>query len=157
MKLLKENKSLGILLVVSVIYIGITFLFINPLRIKNNDLEKQKLEILTSEQQINDIQKSSKKQGEDIVLLIENNIGDLVDINSINKQDQQIESGNGIILEVNFYSSLNEFFKLDKELKKLNLDKSIENIKVERIQNENTKKSKVSCTITFKVVLNLII
>lgn len=154
MKLFKENKSLCVLLVVSVIYIGITFLFINPLRIKNNDLERQKLEILTSEQQTNNIQKSSKKEKEveDIVLLIENNIGDLVDIKSINKQYQQMENGNETILEVNFYSSLNEFFKLDNELKKLNLDKSIDNIKIDRIQNENTKENKVSCTITFKVV-----
>ena len=41
LKLFKENKSLGILLIVSIIYVGITFLFINPLRMKNNDLEKQ--------------------------------------------------------------------------------------------------------------------
>ena len=31
LKLFKENKSLGILLIVSIIYVGITFLFINPL------------------------------------------------------------------------------------------------------------------------------
>lgn len=152
MKLFKQNKSLVILLIVSVVYIGITFLFINPLRIKNNDLEKQKIEILASKQQVNNIQKTSKKESEDIVLLIENNIGDLVDIKSINKQYQQIENGSETLLEVNFYSSLNQFFKLDNEIKKLNLDKSIENIKIERIQNENIKKSKVSCTITFKVV-----
>ena len=152
MKLFKENKSLCILLVVSTIYIVTTFIFINPLRIKNNDLEKQKLEILTLKQQTNNIQKRSKKEGEDIVLLIENTIGSLVDINSINKQYQQVENGNETILEVNFYSSLNEFFKLDNELKKLNLDKSVENIKIEQIKNESSKNNKVSCTIKFKVV-----
>ena len=74
LKLFKENKSLGILLIVSIIYVGITFLFINPLRMKNNDLEE------------------------------------------------------------------------------LNLENSIETIKVQRIQTESNKKSKVNCTITFKVV-----
>ena len=55
LKLFKENKSLGILLIVSIIYIGITFLFINPLRMKNNDLEKSInviMEIINSELKI---------------------------------------------------------------------------------------------------------
>ena len=79
LKLFKENKSLGILLIVSIIYIGITFLFINPLRMKNNDLEKQKSEILTLHQQRNTINTISKKekQVEDIILLIEKNIGSI--------------------------------------------------------------------------------
>ena len=62
MKLFKENKSLGVLLIVSIIYVGITFLFINPLRMKNNDLEKQKSEILTLHQQRNTINTISKKK-----------------------------------------------------------------------------------------------
>ena len=79
LKLFKENKSLGILLIVSIIYVGITFLFINPLRMKNNDLEKQKSVILTLHQQRNTINTISKKekQVEDIILLIEKNIGSI--------------------------------------------------------------------------------
>ncbi|MFQ7119470.1 MAG: hypothetical protein ACLRPW_05255 [Intestinibacter sp.] len=70
MKLFKENKSLGILLIVSIIYIGITFLFINPLRMKNNDLEKQKSVILTLHQQRNTITPFLKKKtSEDIIYL----------------------------------------------------------------------------------------
>ena len=154
MKLFKENKSLCILLMVSIIYVGITFLFINPLRMKNNDLEKQKSEILTLDQQRNTINTISKKedQAEDIILLIEKNIGSMVDISSITKQSQQTESSNQTILEVRFSSDLNDIFNLNQKLKELNLDNSIETIKVQRIQTESNKKSKVNCTITFKVV-----
>lgn len=154
MKLFKENKSLCILLIVSMIYVGITFLFINPLRMKNNDLEKQKSEILTFNQQSNTIKTISKKekQAEDIILLIEKNIGNMVDINSITKQSQQIENGNQTILEVRFSSDLNDIFNLKQKFKELNLEDSIETIKVQRIQTENNKKRKVNCTITFKVV-----
>ncbi|MFQ9287016.1 MAG: hypothetical protein ACLR3X_02290 [Intestinibacter bartlettii] len=154
MKLFKENKSLGILLIVSIIYIGITFLFINPLRMKNNDLEKQKSEILTLHQQRNTINTISKKkkQVEDIILLIEKNIGSMVDITSITKQSQQTENSNQTILEVRFSSNLNDIFNLNQKLKELNLENSIETIKVQRIQTESNKKSKVNCTITFKVV-----
>ena len=154
MKLFKENKSLGILLIVSIIYIGITFLFINPLRMKNNDLEKQKSEILTLHKQRNTINTISKKekQVEDIILLIEKNIGSMVDITSITKQSQQTENSNQTILEVRFSSNLNDIFNLNQKLKELNLENSIETIKVQRIQTESDKKSKVNCTITFKVV-----
>ena len=154
MKLFKENKSLGILLIVSIIYIGITFLFINPLRMKNNDLEKQKSEILTLHKQRNTINTISKKekQVEDIILLIEKNIGSMVDITSITKQSQQTENSNQTILEVRFSSNLNDIFNLNQKLKELNLENSIETIKVQRIQTESNKKSKVNCTITFKVV-----
>ena len=148
MKLFKENKSLGILLIVSIIYVGITFLFINPLRMKNNDLEKQKSVILTLHQQRNTINTISKKekQVEDIILLIEKNIG------SITKQSQQTENSNQTILKVRFSSNLNDIFNLNQKLKELNLENSIETIKVQRIQTESNKKSKVNCTITFKVV-----
>ena len=125
LKLFKENKSLVVLLMVSIIYVGITFLFINPLRMKNNDLEKQKSEILPLAK---------------------------VDISSITKQSQQTESSNQTILEVRFSSDLNDIFNLNQKLKELNLDNSIETIKVQRIQTESNKKSKVNCTITFKVV-----
>ena len=154
MKLFKENKSLVVLLMVSIIYVGITFLFINPLRMKNNDLEKQKSEILTLDQQRNTINTISKKedQAEDIILLIEKNIGSMVDISSLTKQSQQTESSNQTILEVRFSSDLNDIFNLNQKLKELNLDNSIETIKVQRIQTESNKKSKVNCTITFKVV-----
>lgn len=154
LKLFKENKSLGILLIVSIIYVGITFLFINPLRMKNNDLEKQKSEILTLQQQRNTINTISKKekQVEDIILLIEKNIGSMVDITSITKQSQQTENSNQTILEVRFSSNLNDIFNLNQKLKELNLENSIETIKVQRIQTESNKKSKVNCTITFKVV-----
>ena len=154
MKLFKENKSLGILLIVSIIYVGITFLFINPLRMKNNDLEKQKSEILTLHQQRNTINTISKKEKhvEDIILLIEKNIGSMVDITSITKQSQQTENSNQTILEVRFSSNLNDIFNLNQKLKELNLENSIETIKVQRIQTESNKKSKVNCTITFKVV-----
>ena len=154
MKLFKENKSLGILLIVSIIYVGITFLFINPLRMKNNDLEKQKSEILTLHKQRNTINTISKKekQVEDIILLIEKNIGSMVDITSITKQFQQTENSNQTILEVRFSSNLNDIFNLNQKLKELNLENSIETIKVQRIQTESNKKSKVNCTITFKVV-----
>ena len=152
LKLFKENKSLGILLIVSIIYVGITFLFINPLRMKNNDLEKQKSEILTLHQQRNTINTISKKEKQVEDIIIEKNIGSMVDITSITKQSQQTENSNQTILEVRFSSNLNDIFNLNQKLKELNLENSIETIKVQRIQTESNKKSKVNCTITFKVV-----
>ena len=94
--------------------------------------------------------KSGDKESRD--LLIEKNIGSMVDITSITKQSQQTENSNQTILEVRFSSNLNDIFNLNQKLKELNLENSIETIKVQRIQTESNKKSKVNCTITFKVV-----
>ena len=94
--------------------------------------------------------KSGDKESRD--LLIEKNIGSMVDITSITKQCQQTENSNQTILKVRFSSNLNDIFNLNQKLKELNLENSIETIKVQRIQTESNKKSKVNCTITFKVV-----
>ena len=88
--------------------------------------------LLTLHQQRNTINTISKKekQVEDIILLIEKNIGSMVDITSITKQSQQTENSNQTILEVRFSSNLNDIFNLNQKLKELNLENSIETIKV---------------------------
>ncbi|MDO5009211.1 MAG: hypothetical protein Q4E31_00165 [Intestinibacter bartlettii] len=154
MKLLKKNKSLCFLLIVSVIYVAVTLLYINPLREKNNKLEEKKSEILTLETQNDYVQVSTKqdKVAEDIVLSMEKSIGDLVDINFINKQYEQGENSEEIVLELNFSSDFKNIFKIDNQLKKLNLKDSIESIKIENSQTEIDENRKVNCTMTFRVV-----
>ena len=76
MKIIKQNKSLCFLLIVSFIYVFATIFFINPLREKNNKLEETKSEILISQQEQKYIQtfsqnkklNSDDKLAEDIVL-----------------------------------------------------------------------------------------
>lgn len=154
MKLLKKNKSLCFLLIVSVIYVAVTLLYINPLREKNNKLEEKKSEILTLETQNDYVQLSTKqdKVAEDIVLSMEKSIGDLVDINFINKQYEQGENSEEIVLELNFSSDFKNIFKIYNQLKKLNLKDSIESIKIENSQTEIDENRKVNCTMTFRVV-----
>lgn len=154
MKLLKKNKSLCFLLIVSVIYVAVTLLYINPLREKNNKLEEKKSEILTLETQNDYVQVSDKqdKVAEDIVLSMEKSIGDLVDINFINKQYEQGDNSEEIVLELNFSSDFKNIFKIDNQLKKLNLKDSIESIKIENSQTEIDENRKVNCTMTFRVV-----
>ncbi len=154
MKLLKKNKSLCFLFLVVVAYVTITFLWINPLRDKNSKLEDQKSEIQILEQQSKYTEQFSKqdKNTQDIVLSMEKSIGDLVDINFINKQSEQGESSEEVVLELNFSSDLKNIFKLGKKLKELNLEDSIEAIKIENCEKETDPDKKVNCTMTFRVV-----
>ena len=133
MKLLKKNKSLCFLLIIATIYVLVTLLYINPLREKNTKLEEKRNEILTLRQEDNSIQVFSEKEkvAEDIILSIEKSIGNLVDINFINKQYEQGEQSEVVILELNFSSNSKNLFKIDKKLKELDLYDSIEMIKIE--------------------------
>ena len=151
MKLLKKNKSLCFLLIIATIYVLVTLLYINPLREKNTKLEEKRNEILTLRQEDNSIQVFSEKEkvAEDIILSIEKSIGNLVDINFINKQGEQSEV---VILELNFSSNSKNLFKIDKKLKELDLYDSIEMIKIENSQTETDQDRKINCTMTFRVV-----
>ena len=132
MKLLKKNKSLCFLLIIATIYVLVTLLYINPLRAKNTKLEEKRNEILTLRQEDDSIQVFSEKEkvAEDIILSIEKSIGNLVDINFINKQYEQGEQSEVVILELNFSSNSKNLFKIDKKLKELDLYDSIEMIKI---------------------------
>ena len=146
MKIIKQNKSLCFLLIVSFIYVFATIFFINPLREKNNKLEETKSEILISQQEQKYIQtfsqnkklNSDDKLAEDIVLSIDKALGNSVDIISINKQYEQSEDSNNILLEVIFCSNLKEIFSMDEKFQKLNLD--IKTMKIENSIDENNKK-----------------
>ena len=115
MKLLKKNKSLCFLLIIATIYVLVTLLYINPLRAKNTKLEEKRNEILTLRQEDDSIQVFSEKEkvAEDIILSIEKSIGNLVDINFINKQYEQGEQSEVVILELNFSSNSKNLFKID--------------------------------------------
>ena len=145
MKLLKKNKSLCFLLIIATIYVLVTLLYINPLRAKNTKLEEKRNEILTLRQEDDSIQVFSEKEkvAEDIILSIEKSIGNLVDINFINKQYEQGEQSEVVILELNFSSN---------SLKELDLYDSIEMIKIENSQTETDQDRKINCTMTFRVV-----
>ena len=150
MKLFKKNKSLCFLLIVSALYVMVTVLYINPLREKNSKLEEEKAKILSLEQQSECVQVLSNqdKIAKDIVLSIEKSIGDLVDINFINKQYEQGEKSEELVLELN----LKNLFKIDQKLKELDLDDSIETIKIENSQTETDENRKINCSMTFRVV-----
>ena len=158
MKIIKQNKYLCFLLIVSFIYVFATIFFINPLREKNNKLEETKSEILISQQEQKYIQtfsqnkklNSDDKLAEDIVLSIDKALGNSVDIISINKQYEQSEDSNNILLEVIFCSNLKEIFSMDEKFQKLNLD--IKTMKIENSIDENNKKGNYICTIIFEVV-----
>ena len=154
MKLLKKNKSLCFLLIIATIYVLVTLLYINPLREKNTKLEEKRNEILTLRQEDDSIQVFSEKEkvAEDIILSIEKSIGNLVDINFINKQYEQGEQSEVVILELNFSSNSKNLFKIDKKLKELDLYDSIEMIKIENSQTETDQDRKIYCTMTFRVV-----
>ena len=93
-----------------------------------------------------------EKVAEDIILSIEKSIGNLVDINFINKQYEQGEQSEVVILELNFSSNSKNLFKIDKKLKELDLYDSIEMIKIENSQTETDQDRKINCTMTFRVV-----
>lgn len=154
MKLLKKNKSLCFLLIIATIYVLVTLLYINPLRAKNTKLEEKRNEILTLRQEDDSIQVFSEKEkvAEDIILSIEKSIGNLVDINFINKQYEQGEQSEVVILELNFSSNSKNLFKIDKKLKELDLYDLIEMIKIENSQIETDQDRKINCTMTFRVV-----
>ena len=76
----------------------------------------------------------------------------MVDINFINKQYEQGEKSEELVLELNFSSDLKNLFKIDQKLKELDLDDSIETIKIENSQTETDENRKINCSMTFRVV-----
>lgn len=159
MKLIKQNKSLFLLLITLLAYVMIVILFINPLITKNSELEERRSQILISQQEKEYIKTFNQqknldlenKKSEDIILSIEKSMEDIVEINSIIKRSEQVENSETVLLELSICSTLENIFKLDKKLKDLNLENSIDAIKIENYKGKNGKSEKVNCTMVFKV------
>ncbi|MDY4575700.1 MAG: hypothetical protein SPD90_11650, partial [Intestinibacter sp.] len=159
MKLIKQNKSLFLLLITLLAYVMIVILFINPLITKNSELEERRSQILISQQEKEYIKTFNQqknldlenKKSEDIILSIEKSMEDIVEINSIIKRSEQVENSETVLLELSICSTLENIFKLDTKLRNLKLENSIESIKIENSKNENDKSRKVNCTMLFKV------
>ena len=140
-------------------YVMIVILFINPLITKNSELEERRSQILISQQEKEYIKTFNQqknldlenKKSEDIILSIEKSMEDIVEINSIIKRSEQVENSETVLLELSICSTLENIFKLDKKLKDLNLENSIDAIKIENYKGKNGKSEKVNCTMVFKV------
>lgn len=150
--MIKENKSLLILLVISLIYVILTVFFINPIRNKNSELEDKKTElmILDKEKEAVEVfyQKNEKsKDQEDIILQIEKSMGTLVDLTSVEKKKDPNRNIN--LIEVNISSTLENILVLESKLKELNLENSIETIEIENNQINNSKN--INCIMVFRV------
>ena len=150
--MIKENKSLLILLVISLIYVILTVFFINPIRNKNSELEDKKTElmILDKEKEAVEVfyQKNEKsKDQEDIILQIEKSMGALVDLTSVEKKKDPNRNIN--LIEVNISSTLENILVLESKLKELNLENSIETIEIENHQINNSKN--INCIMVFRV------
>ena len=137
----------------------IVILFINPLITKNSELEERRSQILISQQEKEYIKTFNQqknldlenKKSEDIILSIEKSMEDIVEINSIIKRSEQVENSETVLLELSISSTLENIFKLDTKLKDLNLENSIDAIKIENYKGKNGKSEKVNCTMVFKV------
>ena len=159
MKLIKQNKPLFLLLITLLAYVMIVILFINPLITKNSELEERRSQILISQQEKEYIKTFNQqknldlenKKSEDIILSIEKSMEDIVEINSIIKRSEQVENSETVLLELSISSTLENIFKLDTKLKDLNLENSIDAIKIENYKGKNGKSEKVNCTMLFKV------
>ncbi|MDY2734530.1 hypothetical protein [Intestinibacter sp.] len=159
MKLIKQNKPLFLLLITLLAYVMIVILFINPLITKNSELEERRSQILISQQEKEYIKTFNQqknldlenKKSEDIILSIEKSMEDIVEINSIIKRSEQVENSETVLLELSISSTLENIFKLDTKLKDLNLENSIDAIKIENYKGKNGKSEKVNCTMVFKV------
>ena len=159
MKLIKQNKPLFLLLITLLAYVMIVILFINPLITKNSELEERRSQILISQQEKEYIKTFNQqknldlenKKSEDIILSIEKSMKDIVEINSIIKRSEQVENSETVLLELSISSTLENIFKLDTKLKDLNLENSIDAIKIENYKGKNGKSEKVNCTMVFKV------
>lgn len=140
-------------------YVMIVILFINPLITKNSELEERRSQILISQQEKEYIKTFNQqknldlenKKSEDIILSIEKSMEDIVEINSIIKRSEQVENSETVLLELSISSTLENIFKLDTKLKDLNLENSIDAIKIENYKGKNGKSEKVNCTMVFKV------
>ncbi|MGM9531617.1 hypothetical protein, partial [Intestinibacter sp.] len=64
---------------------------------------------------------------------------------------EQVENSETVLLELSISSTLENILKLDTKLKDLNLENSIDAIKIENYEGENGKSEKVNCTMVFKV------
>lgn len=154
MKLIKNNKSLLVLLIIFLIYIILTVVFINPIRNKNSELEDKKSELMILDKEkeyVENFYEENKKSKheEDIILQIEKSIGSFVNLTSVEKRKDQ--NGNANLIQVNMSSTLDNILALESKLKELKLENSIETIEIENKISDEINNNIFNCKMVFKV------
>lgn len=152
MKELVKNKNLIILFIVAMIYVLFTLFLIGPMRIKNQELESKKVDILISNEEAKYISKhnnSSKKNEDDVVLLIQNNLDKIADINYINRENIVQDEQNIQKIKVNISSDLYEIDSIKNKIKEMKLDQDVSSIEIEN--HDNKEAGKLNYTIVFNV------
>lgn len=154
MKLIKNNKSLLVLLIIFLIYIILTVVFINPIRNKNSELEDKKSELMILDKEkeyVENFYEENKKakHEEDIILQIEKSIGSFVNLTSVEKRKDQ--NGNANLIQVNMSSTLENILSLESKLKELKLENSIQTIEIENKVSDEINNNIFNCKMVFKV------
>lgn len=94
----------------------------------------------------------------DIVLKIENEIKNIVTINSINKNEHSDEYNNKYVsIELHITARIDDIFKVEESLNNIGLEKNIKNIEIVKntnytnIEEENIINDYVDCIMSIKV------
>lgn len=157
MNISNKEKQLIFILLSIITCIILNIVVIRPMENKEMDLKIKKQEVLNKSSKKSNLSKNevNKKyrNKEDIILNIENVLGDLVNIEYINKKSYDLEEGSdqSYNIEVKVVSNLNNIFQIEQKLKEIKLKNYLESLEISKIEN-NDEANTVECLMTFKVV-----
>ena len=137
-----------------IILLAVNNIIIKPMDNKISDLKIQKEQIKLSKDKSNQDKYINQESNTDIVLKIERELNSILDIKNINKSVSLDENDKKQYrIELKVISTIDNLLNIDNKLKLLSIDKSIESIKINNIQNdiEDSEKNNVDCIMTFNV------
>lgn len=157
LKLNKKEKNLLKILAFMIVILISNLFIIKPIDIKVRELEIKKQDILDAKKQIDLENKPNLHGEEDIILKIEKDIKQFINIEYIDKKVVWNENSNDEInIEIKVNGSLEQVFRMEDSIKKLDLSEQIKYIEINKIKNisdeEENQEEKVECIMALKVV-----
>lgn len=158
----REKNLLGILILMILLLISNLFI-ISPIDMKISELNNQKQDVLNKKNKLNLLEEFDKENKQrikdDLILKIEKDAKKIVNIDYLNKIVDWDENNKEIAnIELKVNGTLENIFKIEDIIKKLELDNNIEYVEINKIQNNNieedseVKEDIVECMMTLKVV-----
>lgn len=134
----REKGLIKILLIILFLLTSKLFI-INPINLKISELENNKQNIINMNNMENKIiGNSANKIKEDIVLILEKELKQFVNIDYIDKKIVWDENNNDLTnIEIKIRGSLDNIFKIQEIISKLELEKDIRYMEINKISNIN--------------------
>lgn len=137
-KLNKNEKCLIKTLTVLLILLVANVFIINPIKLKAKQLENDKQNILNIKEINENTDNNQVKYEEDIILKVQKELGNIVYIDYMDKKMIYDEYNNDVTsLEMKLIGNLDQIFRVQDIINKLELSRNLKYIEINTLQNSN--------------------